>query len=72
MLFRSGEEPKPGCVHPGVMDCISKLEIRGTVLGKPAREGESPVTENGRQRQYPEYHETRGTLWEVGRTTSQG
>ena len=59
-------------VRAGVMDCISEPEVRGTVLGKPAREGESPVTENGRERQDPEYHETRGTLWEVGRTTSQG
>ena len=54
------------------MDCMSELEVSGSVLGKHAREGDSPVDENGRQRQDPEYHETRGTLWEVGRTTSQG
>ena len=41
-------------------------------LGKPAREGESPVHENGRQRQDPEYRETRETLREVGGTTLQG
>ena len=44
----------------------------GMVLGKPAREGESPVHENGRQRQDPEYRETRETLREVGGTTLQG
>ena len=52
------------CVHAGVMDCISELEVRRTVLGKPARESESLVFENGRQRQDPEYHETRETLME--------
>ena len=35
------------------------------VLGKPAREGESPH-EIGPGRQDQKYHETRGTLWEVG------
>ena len=44
------------------MDCISELKVRRMVLGKPAIEGESPVFENGRQRQYPEYYGTRGTL----------
>ena len=44
----------------------------GMVLGKPAIEGESPVCENRKERQDPEYHETRGTLWEVGGTTPQG
>ena len=43
--------------------------VNGTVLERPAREGESPVHESNRQRQDPEYHETRGTLWEVGGTT---
>ncbi len=51
------------------MDCISELEARRKVLGKPARESESLVFESGRQRQYPEYHETRETLWEIGGTT---
>ena len=32
------------------------------VLGKPAREGESPVRENRKEQQDPEYYETRGTL----------
>ena len=44
----------------------------GMVLGKPAREGESPVHEHDRQRQDPEYRETRETLREVGGTTLQG
>ena len=37
-----------------------------------AREGESPVHESDRQRQDPEYRETRETLREVGGTTLQG
>ncbi len=55
-----------------VEDCISELEVRGMVLGKPARAGESPVLENGRKRQDPEYDETRETLSETGGTTPQG
>ena len=39
------EEPKPDL--SGVMDCISDFEDSGTVLGKPAEEGESPVREGG-------------------------
>ena len=54
------------------MDCISELEVRRMVLGKPAIESDSLVFENGRKRQDPEYHETRETLWEVGGTTPQG
>ena len=42
------------------------------VLGKPAKEGESPVGEVRPREQYPEYRETRGTLREVGGTTPQG
>ena len=38
------------------------------VLERPAREGESPVHENNRQQQDPEYRETRETLREVGGT----
>ncbi len=34
----------------GVRTAGSELEDSGTVLGKPAREGESPVDEIGRQR----------------------
>ena len=37
-----------------------------------AAESESLVHENNRKQQYPEYHETRETLWEVGGTTIQG
>ena len=37
------------CVHAGVMDRNKVLpEDRGMVLGKPAKEGESPVPENGK------------------------
>ena len=43
------------------------------VLGKPAEESESLVREiQNSSEQYPEYHETRETLWEVGGTTPQG
>ena len=56
-------------MRSGVMDCISELKDRRRVLGKPAIESESLVIEIGRQRQYPEYHETRGTLWEIRGTT---
>ena len=56
----------------GVVDCISELKVRRTVLGKPVKEGESPVSENGKQRQDPEYNETRETLLEAGGTTPQG
>ena len=51
------------------MDCISELKGRRTVLGKQVREGENPVSETGRQRQYPEYNETRETLLEIRGTT---
>ena len=54
------------------MDCISDRKVSGMVLGKPAKEGESPVRENQKERQDPEYRETRGTLREVGGTTPQG
>ena len=49
-------------MHRGVMDCISDWKVSGMVLEKPAREGESPVRENWKERQDPEYYETRGTL----------
>ena len=32
----------------------------------------APYLKSKLGRQYPEYHETRGTLWEVGGTTPQG
>ena len=35
-------------------------------------EGDNPVEEVKMTWQYPEYHKTRGTLWEVGGTTLQG
>ena len=44
-------------------------EANRTVLGKPAGEGESPVRESRETEQDPEYHETRGTLWEIRGTT---
>ena len=56
----------------GVKDCIKEADRSGTVLGKPAGEGESPVGVKEADEQDPEYHETRETLWEVGGTTPQG
>ena len=47
-------------------------DVNRTVLGQPAGEGESPVHESDKQRQDPEYRETRETLREVGGTTLQG
>ena len=40
------EEPKPVCEHTGVRTAQATPESNGTVLGKPAREGESPVHES--------------------------
>ena len=54
------------------MDCRSDWDGSGTVLGKPAGEGESPVGEARTERQDPEYRGTRETLREVGGTTPQG
>ena len=45
---------------------------RGTALGRPAGEGESPVGGGRGVRQDPEYHGTRGTPWEGAGTTPQG
>ena len=42
-------------------------DVNRTVLGKPATEGESVKAELTEQD--PEYHETRGTLWEIRGTT---
>ena len=56
-------------MHHGVTKCHDSR----TVLGQPAREGESPVNEIiDISTEYPEYHETRVILWESGETTLQG
>ena len=41
----NAEEPKPGCVHPGVRTAGATSKRRGMVLGKPPRGGERPVPE---------------------------
>ena len=47
------------------------LVFSGTLLGKAAREGESPVDERGKRHQTaPKYRGARGILRESGRTTS--
>ena len=40
------EEPKPACVHAGVRTAYVTDAVSRTVLERPAREGESPVSEN--------------------------
>ena len=50
-------------------DCIGYRKDSRMVLGKPAREGESPVREIRTGQQDPEYIETRGTLMERAGTT---
>ena len=39
------EEPKPECVHSGVRTAFMTYNDSRTVLERPAREGESPVSE---------------------------
>ena len=56
-------------MHAGVRTAYVMDEVSRTVLERPARESESLVHENDKQRQDPEYHETRGTLWEDAGTT---
>ena len=52
---------------------VSKVVPSGRTLERSARDGESPVRERGNPPgQDPEYHGTRGTLWEAGQTTAQG
>ena len=41
-------------------------------MGRPGAEGETPVSGSFSEGWYPEYHETRETLWEAGWTTIQG
>ena len=43
------------------------------VLEQPTEEGESPVEEENQTPEFdPEYRGARETLWEAGRTISQG
>ena len=58
------------CVHAGVMDCIydsAKLTERFWE-SRPERV-KAPYVKAELTEQDPEYHETRGTLWEVRGTT---
>ena len=50
---------------------VTKVLFSGTVLGKPAEEGDSPVSECDNGRTDPEYRGTREILWEAGGTTPQ-
>ena len=52
---------------------VRKDALSGRTLERSARDGESPVRERrSSPGQDPEYHGTRGTLWEAGQTTAQG
>ena len=58
------------CVHAGVMDCIQD-SVRLTERfweSRPERV-KAPYVKTKLTEQDPEYHETRGTLWEVRGTT---
>ena len=46
----AAKEPKPDCGHSGVRTAFMTSDCSGTVLERPAREGESPVGETERSR----------------------
>jgi hypothetical protein len=63
-VFRNGGGSRTRETEPGAKPKV----LEGTV-----REGENPVGEKRRRRDWdPEYHEARETLWEAGGTTLQG
>jgi hypothetical protein len=56
-------------------DCqrVKNLDVSRSELESSGIEGDSPVDENVETlSSVPEYHEARETLWEAGRTISQG
>ena len=61
------------CEHTGVTDC--RKDSQGLMErfweSRPERV-KAPYMKTGVTVQDPEYHETRGTLWEIGGTTPQG
>ena len=69
---QKGKSPNQSACTLGLRTAYVSRFVNGMVLERPAREGESPVHENNRQQQDPEYRETRETLREVGGTTLQG
>ncbi len=69
---RKGGSPNRGRNPAGLRTAKREREVRGMVLGKPAAAGESPVPEDGKPQQDPEYGGARETLPETGGTTPQG
>ena len=61
------------CVHCRVKDC-NKLysELPERYWESRPERVKAPYGKTKRDKQYPKYHETRETLWEVGGTTPQG
>jgi hypothetical protein len=58
---------------PQIRRGVTKLNSSRRVLEEPTEEGESPVDERIQTPgPVPEYRGTRETLWETGRTISQG
>ena len=59
--------------EPQLLAGVNKGVASGRTLERSAGEGESPVRESDTPPvSDPEYHGTRGTLWEAGGTTPQG
>jgi hypothetical protein len=56
----------------GLWDCqqVSGTKLNG--LGRPRKQGETPVGVGTDMGQDPEYHRTREIRWETGPTTVQG
>ncbi len=58
---------------PQIRRGVTNLNFSRRVLERPSEEGESPVDEKIQTPGLgPEYRGTRETLWETGRTISQG
>ena len=59
------KEPKPACVHAGVMDCIKRRDslTERSWKDRPQRV-KAPYVKMISSEQDPKYHETRETLWE--------
>ena len=68
---RKRKRPNRAACSPGFGPRKRFNEFSGKVLGKSAREGESPVGKGKAARRDPEYIETRGTLMEEAGTTPQ-
>ena len=71
----SGERTRKSPNHPRGWGCRVSgrgAELKRNGVGKPTREGESPVLKGEANREIPEYRRTREIQRETGKTTSQG